>query len=70
MTRKLEIQFWRKAIRLIQNGYGKGCKVSDLDFDNLKELTRQLKDPDSRCGSCRAKEMLAWISQHIGLLKM
>jgi hypothetical protein len=65
-----EIQFWQKAKILIRKGYGANCKVSDLD-----EFPKYYKNPknvllSSRCPSCRAKEIINWIDEHIRLLKM
>lgn len=67
----LEIQFWKVAKWLIIRGYGSGCETSHIDetmFDNPDELRVYLKS-GARCGSCRAKEIIEWIDEHINLLK-
>ena len=69
MIDKLEILFWRLAIWIIRKGYGADCRESDIDDfpENKEEL---LKDPKGRCGSCRAKEAIEWIEDHIELIKL
>lgn len=57
----LEIRFWRMAIWLIKRGYGADCTTRDMD--DVSSLPKE-----ARCGSCYAKETLAWIDQHIDLL--
>lgn len=70
LKNKSEILFWKFAIYLIQRGYGKGCKTSDLE--DMPEIfkTAQSVFHSGRCPSCRSKEVCNWISGHIELLKM
>jgi hypothetical protein len=56
-----EIQFWRIAKWLIRKVYGADCPTRDTDDFGLVE---------TRCASCRAKEIIEWIDEHIELLKM
>lgn len=70
MIQLLEIHFWKIAKWLIRRGYGAYCQTSDIDdfpetFKNPKSVFSQ-----SRCGSCRAKEIIEWIDGHIELLRM
>lgn len=65
----IEIQFWKFVKYIIRRGYGANCPVSDLD-----EFKKMFKKPmdvfhPSRCGSCRAKEIIDWIDGHIELIK-
>jgi len=66
----LEIQFWRVAIWILKKGYGANCRTSDLD--DFPEEYKSPKDVFSknRCGSCRAKETINWIEDHIKLIEM
>lgn len=61
---RLEIQFWKLAKWLIIRGYGCYCTISDLDegswYTTPKDVFR-----NSRCPSCRAKEICDWIDGHI-----
>ena len=66
----LEIQFWRVAKRIILKGYGADCETSDLDDFPEKYQTPQSVFNRGRCGSCRAKEMVNWIDDHISLIQM
>ena len=62
----VEIVFWRLAQKIIRKSYGANCKTPDYeDFggDHPRELSSA-----SRCGSCRAKEVIDWIEQHIKLI--
>ena len=73
-----EIAFWQKAKRKIIAGYGKGCEVFDVDEGDLlwprkewlKTKPSELINCPSRCGACKAKEVLLWMDRHIDLLKM
>jgi len=59
----LEIQFWRIAKWLIRKGYGADCEVSDIQELGLSH------DNPARCSSCKAKEVIGWIDEHISLLR-
>jgi hypothetical protein len=66
----IETLFWKFTKYLIRRKYGADCGVSDLD-----EYPELYKEPKSvfhsgRCSSCRAKEIIDWIDEHIKLLKM
>lgn len=65
----LEIQFWRIAKWIIIRGYGCDCRSYDLD--DLPEMYKKPKDVFAfhRCASCRAKEVVDWIDNHISLIK-
>jgi hypothetical protein len=62
--------FWKIAKFLIRNSYGADCETSDLD--EYPELYKEPKNVflQSRCASCRAKEIIDWIEVHIRLLEM
>ena len=67
----LEIQFWRVAKWLIRHGYGANCETKDYE-DNMfadPDEMRQYLQGTSRCGSCRAKEVIEWIDHHVNLLR-
>lgn len=67
----IEIQFWKVAKFIIKRGYGADCLTSDLDDGILGEkLSSEAVIHSGRCGSCRAKETIDWIDQHIELLEM
>lgn len=67
--KRLEIQFWRIAKFIIKRGYGADCPISDLDDGILGEkLCSDAIMHSGRCGSCRAKETIDWIDQHVELL--
>ena len=52
--------FWELAIRDIRTFYGANCELKDTDeFPHLKGNTH------ARCTSCRAKEVVEWIEEHI-----
>jgi len=75
MTNKQEIAFWEKALKILKEGYGADCKTSDLDdfrktYTNKKYKMHRLITAQVRCGSCRAKETMLFIKDHIKLLKM
>lgn len=61
----LEIQFWKFAIWLIKRGYGADCETSDLDDFPDDHTTAKSVFDEGRCASCRAREMIDWIEQHI-----
>lgn len=79
MKNKLEIIFWRFAIYLIKKGYGKGCDISDLDEvftgkdifykDGQEMKMSEIIIHPVRCSSCRAKETVLFIEEHIYLLE-
>jgi len=57
----------------IRRGYGADCETSDLDDfeeDYKKSKMSEVVSHNGRCGSCRARETIVWIDQHIDLLKM
>ena len=60
-----DIQFWELAIRLLKEEHGANCVNSDLD--DFPEL---VKKPSARCSSCRAKEAIVFLEEHIAMLKM
>jgi hypothetical protein len=69
MSDYLQIQFWKFAKWLIIRGYGPGCETSDLcDFKDMYK-TPQDVFAKGRCASCRAKEIVDWIDNHIELLR-
>lgn len=69
MTKK-EIQFWKKAIKLLEDGYGCNCKISDLDdFPEMwkkGKLSRNIRH-EGRCASCRARETVDFIKFNLRL---
>ena len=70
MKKKDEIKFWRKARKLLIDSYGINCKTNDLDdFPNVYKKPKDvfLKQ---RCASCRTKEIIAYIDDHIELLQL
>ena len=70
MKNKLEILFWTFAIYLIKKGYGAECEQSDIDDPMYKKgkLSENIRN-SGRCSSCRAKEAIDWIEDHISLIK-
>ena len=50
----LEILFWRAAIRLIENGYGKAT----------------CGEYEPECARCRSGKAVRWIKGHIRLLEL
>jgi hypothetical protein len=72
----LQIKFWKIARWLVVRGYGEGCEISDLDECNIDELKHmygntmyEIVTSPARCASCRAKEVIQWIDEHIDLIK-
>lgn len=66
---KTEINFWRNAIKKLKSDYGVCCKGSDLDdFPEMYKKPRDVFAP-SRCISCRAKEVIEWLEEHIDLIR-
>ena len=65
----LEVLFWRIARWLIIRGYGCDCETNDLD--DFPDIYTKPKDVflSRRCASCRAKEIVDWINNHIDLIK-
>lgn len=73
MLDRLEVIFWRLARHILVKGYGGDCKTCDLDdFDNdiKKGNVGEWITHDGRCCSCRAKETIKFIDDHIDLLRM
>jgi len=67
---KLDILIAKLAIWSIRRGYGADCEMSDLD-----EFSEEYKIPkdvfrSSRCSSCRAKEVIDWLEEHIKLISL
>lgn len=64
----IETIFWRIAKWIIKRGYGANCEGSDLDdFPELHKDPKSVFD-SGRCASCRAKEIINWIDDHIELI--
>lgn len=64
-----EIRFWRMAVWILKKGYGGNCPTSDLDdFPDMYKVPKDVFH-DGRCASCRAREVIDWIEDHIRLLK-
>lgn len=69
-----EIDFWREAIRILKEGYGADCLTKDTD--DLYErpdgtLAKEAGMTEkTRCQSCRAREVITFLEDHIELLKM
>lgn len=59
MSDYLEIQFWKIAKWIIRRGYGANCETKDVD----------IYEGVARCASCKAKEVLEWIDEHIEVIK-
>ena len=59
----LEIQFWRVDKWIIRRGYGANCETRDIDDFPDEDLGK------ARCASCKAKEMIGWIDEHIEVIK-
>ena len=75
MKKSEEIKFWKKAIKILKEGYGADCKTSDLDdfrkmYTNKKYKMHEMITSDARCASCRAKETIKFIESVVGLLEM
>ena len=65
-----EIKFWKVAIWILRKGYGGNCETCDLDdFDYNNPISEQVI-AKGRCGSCRARECIIFIQDHISLIKM
>lgn len=65
----MEIQVTRLMIYLIRKGYGCDCKTSDLDDFSEEYITAKSVFAKDRCASCRAKEIIDWLEEHIKLVK-
>lgn len=66
----LEIKFWRFAQWLIRRDYRGDCKTSDIDDGVIgKKFTQKAVMSDARCPSCRAKETINFIEDHIDLIR-
>lgn len=63
----LEVWFWKIAKRLIRKWYGADCKTRDID--DLYDFLKERNNSHARCPSCRAKEIIEWIDEHIFSLK-
>lgn len=74
MKNYIEIWFWQIVKNIIKKDYGADCKTSDLD-DFKNDWVKHCKTLEEavisggRCPSCRAKEVISWIDEHIELLK-
>ena len=65
----LEILVTRLMIWVIRRGYGADCEGSDLDdFPEMHTTAKSVFDP-GRCASCRAKEVIDWLEEHIKLIE-
>lgn len=64
MRDKIDIIIARIAIWSIKKGYGANCETRDTD--DFPELRNSNK---GRCASCRAREIIEWIEDHIRLIK-
>ena len=65
----IDILIAKLAIWSIRKGYGCDCETSDLkDFPDLYQTTEDVFK-EGRCGSCRAKEVIDWLEEHIKLIK-
>lgn len=70
---KKEIEACRYLIKRFKIGYGANCKTSDLDdFDRMYKKGKLSKSVifSGRCASCRAKEAIIFLKEHIELLKI
>lgn len=57
----IRIWFWQLVKYFIKKDYGADCETSDLeDFPG---------EGFPRCPSCKAKEMIDFIDEHISLIK-
>ena len=72
MKDKLEILFWKAAILILRRGYGANCRTSDVDDfpEMLNKNGSKYVESNGRCGSCRAKETIKFIKDHIELIKL
>lgn len=57
----IDIIIAKLAIWSIRRGYGANCETSDLDDFPVVG--------DTRCPSCRAKEIIDWLEEHISEIK-
>ena len=65
-----EIKFWRFVQWLIRRDYRADCETSDIDDGTAgKKFTQEAVMHDGRCVSCRAKETLVFIEDHIDLIE-
>ena len=65
----LDILIAKLAIWSIRKGYGCNCETSDLkDFPDLYPTAEDVFK-EGRCGSCRAKEIVNWLEEHIKLIR-
>ncbi len=64
---KVDILFWKYVRWFIIRGYGCDCETSDLD--DFSDMYKKPSDVflSCRCPSCRAKEVVDWIDEHIEL---
>jgi len=60
----IETLFFRLMRHIIVKGYGANCETKDTD-----EYPQLIGKTSQRCASCRAKEVVEWIDDHIELLK-
>ena len=67
----IETLFWKVAIWILRRGYGADCETSDLDDFHEMYSNAPLSESiahGGRCGSCKAKETIAFIKNHIELI--
>ena len=66
----LKIKFWRFVQWLIRRDYRADCETSDIDDGTAgNKLTQEAVMSDGRCISCRAKETIRFIENHIELIE-
>ncbi len=72
MMNTLEILTLKLAIWFLRRGWGNGCATSDLDeFYDASDrvpLSRKIRQT-GRCGSCRARETIDFLTETIDLLE-
>lgn len=70
MNTKEEILLFEKVKRILKEGYGADCETKDTDdFQQHFKDSNSLKSLYPRCASCRAKETIQFIEDHISLIK-
>jgi len=71
MKEEEEIKLFKQVIRILKRGYGGDCETSDIDdFPEFAKEGAKYVESSKRCGSCRAKETMLFLKDHIELLKM
>lgn len=66
----LETLITRLTIYFLEKGYGKGCEVCDIDTFYPEPVTCARITSSGRCVSCRSKEVVLFLREHVKLLKM